>query len=464
MKTVASRWWVVVVLSFACGHTPPPASPGAAAGAPSLVELVFRPGPTSILVARLDPSWKDDSTYHAGALKDMRFLREAGAGRSRAKLLVTPMATMPDERFLHDPGAAHAVAEQLAADMAAQSVEKHPAVEDTTLGASPFSHFTVTDAHPKAGEFPLATQGVLVVGGIPCSVTLLHDDLATRAEVFAMLARWSTFGAPNVVAEAKVDVARVAAACRRGDALACGLVYELSGSAEKGPGADERKMLEAGCKGGSAFACGSLGSVYAEGHGVPKDEARAKQILARGCDAHGSLACVNAMAVSRRGQPDSAPLSPAAVALLDRACGYGGDRDGVCRFSSDGDAPAATYLENQKTGCARGDGMACRLLGWAIETGYGTPVDVGAARAAYAKSCDAHNLWGCFRQALLTADAGEQARLYEAACAQGSGPACYGLAQPAYGRAAEKRRALLRQACESSIEEACADVLADLSR
>src|SRR5262249_3924360 len=163
----------------------------------------------------------------------------------------------------------------------------------------------------------------------------------------AMLARWSAFGAPNVVAEAKVDVARVAAACRRGDALACGLAFELSGSTAKGPGADERKMLEAGCKGGSAFACGSVRRLHPGGDGVRKDGGRAREIFARGCDAQGSLACVNAMAVSRRGQPESAPLSPAAVTLLDRACGYGGDRDGVCRFSSDSDAPAAVYVGRQ---------------------------------------------------------------------------------------------------------------------
>jgi TPR repeat protein len=223
-------------------------------------------------------------------------------------------------------------------------------------------------------------------------------------------------------------------------------------------------MLEVGCKKGSGFACGSLGSLYAEGHGVTKDEARAKEILARGCDAHGSLACLNAMAVGRRGQPESAPLSPEGLALLERACGYGGDRDGVCRISSDGEAPAATYLEAQRAGCARGVGHACRLLGWAIETGYATPVDVEAARAAYAKSCERQSLWGCFRQALLTADSKEQARLYEHACDQGSGPACYALAQPSYGRPAEQRRILLRRACESSIEEACGDVLAELAR
>ena len=57
-----------------------------------------------------------------------------------------------------------------------------------------------------------------------------------------------------------------------------------------------------------------------------------------------------------------------------------------------------------------------------------------------------------------------QARLDEGACERGSGPACYALAQAPYGRPAEQRRILLRRACESSIEEACGDVLAELGR
>jgi len=49
-------------------------------------------------------------------------------------------------------------------------------------------------------------------------------------------------------------------------------------------------------------------------------------------------------------------------------------------------------------------------------------------------------LWGCFREALFTTDVQQQARLYEAACQQGSGPACYALAQPAYRRPPDVRR------------------------
>ena len=73
-------------------------------------------------------------------------------------------------------------------------------------------------------------------------------------------------------------------------------------------------------------------------------------------------------------------------------------------------------------------------------------------------------MWGCFREALFTTDVQQQARLYEAACQQGSGPACYALAQPAYRRPPDVRRELERKACDSSIEVACVDDLGGFAK
>ena len=427
---------------------------------------VFRPGPAAALVARMDASWEEKSRYHDGDLREIRFVREAAgttaAKSGRGKLLVTPLATLPaDQSEREDVGGRKTVERQLD-EMKKGAVEKAPAITEGKIGSARWVWFTVTDAHPKPGEFAKATQGVLTLGDVPCSVTILHDDLRTRDDVVAQLAGWSLFGAADVVTPAPDDApARLQAACRRGDGLACGLVYELShDSLEPAKGLE---LLTTGCNAGSAFACGSLGSLYAEGKDVAKDEARAMKILVRGCDAHGFLACVNAATVSARGQAKEAPLPPRSVAFLDRACGYGGDQNGVCRYSNDGDASPVAYVAAQRKGCSASDAAACRRLGWAIETGYGdAAVDVDAARAAYAKACAGHDLWGCFRQALFTADVKEQARLYEAACRGGSGPACYALAQPRYGQPADARRKLLRQACESSIESACVGVMSDL--
>jgi len=445
----------------------PTASPVGAAG--TVRAYVFRPGPTSALVVRLDASWSESSRYHDGELREIRFLREKPvAARARAKLLVTPMATLPDEKMLNDATGGRDVVEQQLASMASQAVEKNPPITDAKEGAVRFVSFTVTDPHPKPGELPLATQGVLTIGGLASSVTILHEDLGTRDEIVKGFARWAAFGTPNVVNEPTGPVSQqLAAACKRGDGLACGLQHELAAddpAAKRSP-SKELALLTAGCKAGSALACGSLGSLYAEGEGVKKDEARARKIFAQGCDAHGWLACQNAASLANRGRPEGAPLTAESVAFIERACAHGGDHGGVCRASPDAEAPPAKYVEAKKAACGQGDGVACRHLGWAYETGYSDlPVDVDRARDAYHQACAAKSLWGCFREALFTADAKQQARLYDAACQQGSGPACYALAQPLYGQTPEARHVLARKACDASIEMACVEYMSGLGK
>jgi TPR repeat protein len=443
------------------------AMPLATAAVPVPVPLaayVFRPGPAVALVARMDTTWREDSRYHAGELQEIRFVRTSGAGRTRAKLIVTPMATLPAEDLLRDDSAARQIVERQLAEMKKGGVAMNSVITDAKAGAARLVTFTAIDAHPKLGEFAMATQGVLVLAGMPCLMTILHDDASARDDVVGSLASWAVFGTPNVVRPPpEVPPARLEAACKAGDGLACGLAHELAAEDDK-PG-HALQLLATGCKKGSAYACASLGGLYAGGKDVPRDDARAMKVLVQGCDAHGALACVNAASLAVRGWPEGTPPPAQSLSFLERACGYGGDRGGVCRYSVDSDASPVAYVAKKRTDCAAGDGVACRHLGWAIETGFGDEVvDVDAARAAYAKACAAHSLWGCFRQALFTADAKEQARLFDAACDAGSGPACYALAQPKFGRTAEARRTLARKACESDIEEACADVLSSFAQ
>ena len=453
---------MVVGVTFGLGQ-----SGAAAAERAPLRTYVFRPSPATALVARMDGSWKEQSRTHVNEPPEIRFVREAAttgaAAQGRAKVIVTPMATVADEKVLRDDSGGRQVLQGQLANAKKHAVEANPVIADAMVGGARFVSFTVTDAHPKPEQFRMVTQAVLTLNGLPCAVTILHDDLPTRDEAVALLAGWSVFGAPDVILETPDGMpARLEAACRKGDGLACGLAYEVSHASDAKPG-DGMKSLTAGCNAGSAFACGSLGSLFAEGHGVPKDEARAMKIFVQGCDAHGWLACVNAASLGARGRPKDAPLPAKSMAFFERACGYAGDRGEVCRASDDADATPVAYVAAQRSGCAAGDGVACRRLGWAIETGYGDAVvDVEAARAAYAKACVAHSLWGCFRQALFTADLKEQTRLFDAACAAGSGPACYALAQPKYARPAEARRTLVRQACDSSVEEACFDVMGNI--
>ena len=470
----------------ACRHAPlPPAAPaavGAAAPAPApaasapaavggLREYVFRPGPTALLVARMDGAWDDTSRYHAGSLNQIRFVRRppraAGGGGpppAQTTLSLWPILPLPDERLLREPAAVADVIKVMVAELKAHVVETRLDPTEVRLGDSRLVYFTATNRSPGLGDLLHATKGVLIVNELPFMFTIEHDSEPARDEVLASLARWSGFGAANVVAAAAVapDRKRLGERCRGGDGLACGLLHEISDEEQRRK--NGLAWLTAGCDAGSAFACGSLGSRYAEGDGVAADVARATKILQRGCDAHGWLACLNALRLRARKAPERGLDDPETAKLLARACGYGGDRDDVCRATPVPAEPAEAYVRAQQQACAGGDGTGCRLHGWAFETGYGIAVDVGAARAAYQKACAAGDLWGCFRQALTTAGAVEQARLYTGACDQGSGPACYALAQPRYGQPADARLALLRRACESSIEDACSAVLVELGR
>jgi len=220
-----------------------------AGGSAPLQTHVFRPGPTVALVARMDASWHEESRYHAGELQEIRFVRSDAAGRRRAKLMVTPMATLPAEDLLRDESAGRQIVEQQLAEMNKAGVAKVPIIADAKLGAARLVSFTAIDAHPKPGGFAMATQGVLTLGGVPCSLTILHDDAGARDEAIALLATWTVFGTPNVVAPPQdIPPARLEAACKRGDGLACGLAHELASDDDK-PG-HALQLLGAGCKAG----------------------------------------------------------------------------------------------------------------------------------------------------------------------------------------------------------------------
>jgi len=438
--------------------------------APPGNKLTFGLGLTAVLVVRLRPGWTDRSGYHAGTLKTIRLVREAAPGVPRAKVLLTPLVPVHEESQLVSPEQIRNAIEQRASAILSNAVEKDLKVEERSAGNTRLTYFSATDPKPKPGEYLRVTQGMAMFRDVPFSFTVLYDDPSVRDEMLATLGGWSLYGvADRATGDVPPNKAAVAGACSRGDGLACGLLAEFfrneEDSSEAGAG---RQHLEAGCKHGSAFACASLAAVYDRGDGVPRDEKKALSLSERACDAHSALACLNAAELLKKGPVSTATSTTQAIVdrFVDRACGFGGDREGACRMSDAASEArdAADYFRRQGVGCIGKSGRACRLLGWALETGYGTLVDDDAARDAYGRACAAGDVWGCFRQALLTSDMAEQARLYERACQQGSGPACYGLTLPPYGRTEPRRKEFLRRACESDIQEACVQVLAMLSR
>jgi TPR repeat protein len=85
------------------------------------------------------------------------------------------------------------------------------------------------------------------------------------------------------------------AACKRGDARACaslGRLYEQGLGVPK----DESQaatLFEEACTDGAAEGCVNLGWLYEDGRGVPKDERRAAALFERACRAGMSEACAS---------------------------------------------------------------------------------------------------------------------------------------------------------------------------
>jgi TPR repeat protein len=278
----------------------------------------------------------------------------------------------------------------------------------------------------------------------------------------AAIHAWSVVGAADrAQTQQQPSKPNLEAACRKGDGLAFGLVDELFHEDEHRAPA----LLQLGCKAGSAFACAMLAGRYDDGEGTPRDADMALRLSIRACLGHSALGCMNAakMIAQERGHVPKGQ-SADANAYIDRACWYGGDRDGVCRASDDSNLGEGEYHQHQLAQCTRGNARACRLLGWDFETGYGTPTNIALALAAYKNACERADVYGCFREALLTADTRQQAQLYQTACQQGSGAACYNATLPIYGVSAEKRSELYRRACESDVVAGCMAFASQLTK
>lgn len=189
------------------------------------------------------------------------------------------------------------------------------------------------------------------------------------------------------------------AACRAGEATACGQVGDCH--RERSPPALEMAiaLYRHACERGDPNGCLQLGRMQAKGLGLPRDRPAAWRHLSRACQLDDAQGC-------------------AAAGLL-RYLGAGVDRD---------EDEAATLLEK---GCKGDSEMACLQL--AILHARGAPkalIDQSDARALtlYRKACDLCSAKACYLAASrlqATPDAArEAARLRLKACALGHAPAC----------------------------------------
>lgn len=153
------------------------------------------------------------------------------------------------------------------------------------------------------------------------------------------------------------------------------------------------------CDQGDAASCAAAGAMYKDGKGAPKDPARARPLLEKGCDGGQLAACAGAGEILYH----VAPKDPAkALTLFQKAC------DG-------------------------GEPVGCVDLGWASSGswGPGAQKDLAASAAYFGKACNEKTSLGCYGLGTLYksgqgvgVDPVRARSLFDQACRGGVAVAC----------------------------------------
>ncbi len=144
-----------------------------------------------------------------------------------------------------------------------------------------------------------------------------------------------------------------------------------------------RRLERSQCADGDWFACGLLGDATLWGHGVRRDERRARQLIVQSCEGTGSW-CAEAASLVSAGVGGKAD-ERRAVELAEHGCT---EIDGAsCAWAAYGrfiGTPAirdrAAALKQMGTACELGDRRACRHLGLVYELGIGVPPSLSEAQ------------------------------------------------------------------------------------
>ncbi len=127
------------------------------------------------------------------------------------------------------------------------------------------------------------------------------------------------------------------------------------------------------CGKGNVPSCAAAGSLLATaGGGLPKDDAKARELLTKACDGGDAKGCVSLGVLQKEGR--------------------GGAKD------------AAAAVKSFDSGCKSADAMGCNLLGIAYRTGDGATKDDAKAAAAFRQACDGGNDHACATLGRMTLD------------------------------------------------------------
>jgi uncharacterized protein len=222
-----------------------------------------------------------------------------------------------------------------------------------------------------------------------------------------------------VLAEGKCTEAKSAAAflctptnaseceqqCGKGNAPSCGTAGTLFVGGRGGAARDEKKareLLAKGCEGADTKSCVNLGVLLSQGRGGAKDTAAAAKNFERGCADADALACGMLGTMYKTGDGVTKDDAKAA-ALLQKGCDGGNDAAcgtaGKMLFDGTGVAKDATKgLAYMKRACDGSQAQACLDLGLLSEIGKDAPKNPILAKIMYQRGCSRGNMQACFDQ------------------------------------------------------------------
>ena len=264
--------------------------------------------------------------------------------------------------------------------------------------------------------------------------------------------------------------------CENDRAQACG---RLGVMYRQGHGVDRNDaeaviLFRRACEGGSALGCADLGWMYVQGRGVGQNFIRAASLFRIGCDGEIAKACSNLGVLYEQGvgvERDDATAATASE-FYRRGC-EGGISQGCNRLGhmySYGRGVAQNYSEAvtlYERSCETGDQQGCIFLGTMYSGGYGVAQNYSEAITLYERACAAGNPQGCsFLGNMYGAgygvgrDGAEAVALYRRACDGGDAGGCFKLRLRYLSGASvapddPEALAFLRNACENGDSLAC---------
>lgn len=300
--------------------------------------------------------------------------------------------------------------------------------------------------------------------------------LAVMAVFLVVLLPLAIFGLRSAMAPklcAPDDVADCTTQCARnhpGSCFALGTMYN-NGTGVPRDEARAASFFQLACDRQHFIACTTLGEMREKGKGSPVDHAAAARLYAPACESGNAQSCNGLARLYHEGRGVTKDLTRASE-LYKKSCdaGYPTACAHLGRFTQDGVGVPADALEARKLyekGCAGESAPACGNLASMYMEGIGVPKDDARAATLYQKACDGGYGFGCAGLGQLheqgrafPKDTGQAATLYKRGCDMDDPTACMNLgllALTGEGVSLDEGRArvLFQQACEKNEQAAC---------